>query len=193
MVLDDLLFLIGSIFQKSYISTKRSHEYLCTLLLVSQIIFLHFILFLLIFLLPQKAPISNNFYNTTNSMIKKYAFFLTLMIRAFFLKNSAEIITEYLLYFICIKRNGTLRAFSYVVQNGFNTSGHLFLFSYSCYLFMASILLHKTVWNVVCIIAFIVYTFMGMRTIVYYHKKTECVVSALNSFFICILHDFLIN
>lgn len=162
-------------------------------MLIKHILIFHTILTFIIVLLPNHRPRSNEFFQSTNLVIKKYAFFLTLMIRVSYIRKWDKILAEYLLYFVSVKSGGTLRAASYICQNGFNTSGHLFLFSYSCYLFMASILIRKSFMNVICSIGFVSYTILGIRTVIYYHKKTECLVSAVNSLAVCLIHDLLIN
>lgn len=158
-----------------------------------QIALAHTILIIIIIALPHRPINTNTFFNKTNTLIKKYAFFFTLMIRVYYNQCWDKILAEYVLYFISIKNGGTLRAFSIVSQRRLNISGHLFLFSYSCYLFMISILMKTSIMNFLSILVMIFYILLGIRTIIYYHKKSECLISAVNSLIICFLHDFLVN
>lgn len=162
-------------------------------LLTHTIIYFHFIATIVIIILPSKKRDAENLFEDINKIIKKYAFCITLVIRTFYVKSMYIILTEYRLYYIIVKRGGVLRLFSHILENGFNTSGHLFLFSFSCYIFMRCLLLYDTWLNLFCMIGFIVYFVLGLITVMYYHRKAECLLSTFVSFLTCLLHDYLIE
>lgn len=157
----------------------------------------HGILTMLIVFLPTYSPNTESPFHDINKLIKKYAFCITLFIRTFYNQSVDVILFEYMLYYAII-RVGILRFLSRLLMlNGFsrefNTSGHLFLFSYSCYIFLRCLLLYDSSINVICAMIFLLYLLLGVRTVVYYHKKLECLLSMFVSLFICLLHNWTIE
>ncbi|KAM0676455.1 hypothetical protein GVAV_000422 [Gurleya vavrai] len=143
---------------------------------------------LIIYILPHNTYTANIFLDFIAFLIKKYVFLLTIIIRFHYLINKNILILEYFPYHFVIMPNGFLDLISYLIKiNNFNSSGHLFVFSYSFYLINRCILKNGKSRFVICVM--IMYGVMAMRTVIYYHRKMECVISVIVSLLICLTHD----
>lgn len=154
----------------------------------------HVTALIIIYIVPQSECVPNVFLTATSLFIKKYIFWITLFTRFHYLKTKQILIIEYFIYQSIVTKYGVLDIVSYIIQiKEFNSSGHLFVFSYSFYLLTRSMIQNSCSARKLHIFFLVLFCVMGLRTVIYYHRKMECVISVIISCIVCFVHNEFIN
>lgn len=168
-------------------------------------VFLHFIilyhtfLILLIIISPVSTNPKSTAFAYANIIIKKFGLLPTLIIRV--ATTTCPVRERLKLFFVewCINtchisRVGILRILSKIIQiPDFKSSGHFYVIPFASYLLFRSMFFNIRRSNrIICVGMMVFYNVLSVRTVIFYHSKTECILSVAMSIFSCVLHNFIV-